>query len=108
MPNFFKDILRKDHKRVFGAREILKYIQTEIGSDNVNSIYWSVENNNVGDSALVTIENLGEESFPGLFLSEPLRKGHVKKFRKGFNTTFGNKISSCARLKFLIEEEKMR
>ena len=88
-------------------REILKYIQTEIGSDNVNSIYWSVENNNVGDSALVTIENLGEESFPGLFLSEPLRKGHVKKFRKGFNTTFGNKISSCARLKFLIEEEKM-
>ncbi len=26
MPNFFKDILRKDHKRVFGAREILKYI----------------------------------------------------------------------------------
>jgi hypothetical protein len=42
-----------------------------------------------------------------LFLSEPLRKGHVKKFRKGFNTTFGNKISSCARLKYLIEEDKM-
>lgn len=26
MSNFFKDILRKDHKPVFGAREILKYI----------------------------------------------------------------------------------
>jgi len=86
-------------------RDVLRYIQDEIGGGN--SIYWSVENNTIGDSALVTIENLGEESFPGLFLSEPLRKGHVKKFRKGFNTTFGNKISSCARLKFLIEEDKM-
>jgi len=88
-------------------RDVLRYIQDEIGMENTNSIYWSVENNTVGDSALVTIENLGEETFPGLFLSEPLRKGHVKKFRKGFNTTFGNKISSCARLKFLIEEDKM-
>ena len=88
-------------------RDILRYIQDEIGMENTNAIYWSVENNTVGDSALVVIENLGEETFPGLFLSEPLRKGHVKKFRKGFNTTFGNKISSCARLKYLIEEEKM-
>jgi hypothetical protein len=88
-------------------RDILRYIQDEIGIEHTNSIYWSVENNNVGDSALVVIENLGEETFPGLFLSEPIRKGHVKKFRKGFNTTFGNKISSCARLKFLIEEGKM-
>ena len=88
-------------------RDILRYIQDEIGMEYTNSIYWSVENNNVGDSALVVIENLGEETFPGLFLSEPIRKGHVKKFRKGFNTTFGNKISSCARLKFLIEEGKM-
>ena len=88
-------------------REILRYIQEELGDNHPNSIYWSVENNTVGDSALVVIENLGEETFPGLFLSEPLRKGHVKKFRKGFNTTFGNKISSCARLKYLIEEDKM-
>ena len=88
-------------------REILRYIQEELGDNHPNSIYWSIENNTVGDSALVVIENLGEETFPGLFLSEPLRKGHVKKFRKGFNTTFGNKISSCARLKYLIEEDKM-
>ena len=25
MSNFYKDILRKDHKKVFGARELLKY-----------------------------------------------------------------------------------
>jgi hypothetical protein len=50
---------------------------------------------------------MGEETFPGLFVSEPVRKGHVRKFRKGFNTTFNNKISACSRLKFLIEENKM-
>ena len=61
----------------------------------------------MGESALVVIDNLGEETFPGLFLSEPLRKGHVKKFRKGFNTTFGNKISACSKVKFMIEEGKM-
>jgi hypothetical protein len=90
-------------------RDILKYIQDNIGGpESFNSIYWSVENNTVGESALVVIDNLGEETFPGLFLSEPLRKGHVKKFRKGFNTTFGNKIATCAKVKYLIEEEKMK
>jgi hypothetical protein len=88
-------------------RDMLKYVQDAIGADNYDSIYWSVENNTVGESALVVIENLGEETFPGLFLSEPNRKGHVRKFRKGFNTTFGNKISACAKLKYLIEENKM-
>ena len=88
-------------------RDILRYIQQEIGEENTNSIYWSTENNTVGEAALVVIQDLGEETFPGLFLSEPTRKGHVKKFRKGFNTTFNNKISACSRLKFLIEENKM-
>ena len=89
-------------------RDVLKYIQDEVGSDWTNNIYWSVENNTVGEAALVVIADLGEETFPGLFVSEPVRKGHVRKFRKGFNTTFSNKISACARLKFLIEEDKMK
>jgi len=90
-------------------RDILKYIQDEIGgAESFNQIYWSVENNTVGESALVVIENLGEETFPGLFLSEPARKGHVRKFRKGFNTTFGNKIAACAKVKFMVEEDKLK
>jgi hypothetical protein len=88
-------------------RDILKYIADEIGGESYNQIYYSVENNTVGESALVVIDNLGEETFPGVFLSEPARRGHVKKFRKGFNTTFGNKISTCAKVKYLIEEEKL-
>ena len=88
-------------------RDVLKYLSDEIGENSYSSIYWSVENNTVGESALVVIDNLGEETFPGVFLSEPSRKGHVKKFRKGFNTTHGSKIAACAKAKFLIEEEKM-
>jgi hypothetical protein len=88
-------------------RDILKYIQDEIGAENYSNIYWSVENNTVGESALVVIDNLGEETFPGFMLSEVGRKGHVRKFRKGFNTTHGSKIAACAKTKFLIEEEKM-
>jgi len=89
-------------------RDVIKFIADEIGGESFNQIYWSVENNTVGESALVVIENLGEETFPGLFLSEPLRKGHVKKFRKGFNTTHGTKIATCAKVKYLIEENKMK
>lgn len=89
-------------------RDILIYIEKEIGLENRNSIYWSVENNTLGEAALVVIANLGEETFPGLFLSEPVKKGHVRKFRKGFNTTHGSKISACSRLKYLIEEDKLQ
>jgi hypothetical protein len=89
-------------------RDVIRQVQDEIGIDYNNSIYWSVENNTVGESALVVIKDLEEESFPGLFVSEPVKKGHVRKFRKGFNTTFGSKISACARLKYLIEEDKMK
>jgi hypothetical protein len=89
-------------------RDVIKYIQDEIGDDYPNSIYWSIENNTVGEAGLVVIADLGEDTFPGLFVSEPAKKGHVRKFRKGFNTTFGSKISACSRLKYLVEEDKMK
>jgi hypothetical protein len=89
-------------------KEILKYIQDSIGENNNNNIYWSVENNAVGEAALICIRDIGEENFPGMFVSEPIRKGHVRKFRKGFNTTHKTKISAAARLKYLIEAGKMK
>lgn len=89
-------------------RDVLRYIQDEIGMEDNNNIYWSCENNTVGEAALVVISDLGEDTFPGLFISEPVRKGHVRKFRKGFNTTFNSKISACSRLKFLVEEDKLK
>lgn len=87
-------------------RDILKHLQEQM-PEGMNNIYWSIENNSVGESGLVVIKNVGEENFPGLMISEPVRKGHVRKFRKGFNTTHGSKISACARLKHLIETTKM-
>ena len=86
--------------------DIARYLEQECG--NANSIYWSVENNSIGEAALIVINDFGEENIPGLFVSEPIRKGHVRKFRKGFNTTHGTKVSACARLKTMIENEKMK
>jgi len=96
----------QDQVKIF--RDVIRYIQDEIGQDYTNSIYWSVENNTLGEAALVVIANLGEDTFPGLFLSEPVKKGHVRKFRKGFNTTYGSKISACSRLKYFIEQDQMK
>jgi hypothetical protein len=89
-------------------REILKYLVDTIGEENASNIYWSLENNTVGEAGLICIKNIGEEHFPGLLVSEPIRKGHVRKFRKGFNTTHKTKISAAARLKHLIETGKMK
>jgi hypothetical protein len=89
-------------------RDILKYIQSrgeEKGS--VPQIYYSVENNSLGEAALIVISDIGEENFPGLFLSEPIRKGHIRKFRKGFNTTHRSKVTACSQLKNLVETNKM-
>jgi hypothetical protein len=66
-------------------------------------IYYSVENNTLGEAALIVISDLGEENFHGLFLSEPMRKGHIRKFRKGFNTTHRSKITCCSQLKNMLE-----
>jgi hypothetical protein len=85
--------------------DICKYLAQETG--NPNGIYWSVENNGIGEAALLVINDFGEEAIPGLFVSEPIRKGHVRKFRKGFNTTHGSKITACSRLKTMIENDKM-
>ena len=87
-------------------RDICEYIAKE--TQNPQGIYWSVENNSIGEAALIVINELGEENIPGLFVSEPIRKGHVRKFRKGFNTTHGTKVSACARLKTMIEGDKMK
>jgi hypothetical protein len=85
--------------------DICTYLQSE--TSNTNGIYWSVENNGIGEACLLVINDFGEENIPGLFVSEPMRKGHVRKFRKGFNTTHGTKITACSRLKTMLENDKM-
>jgi hypothetical protein len=86
-------------------RDICSYIADECKSDS--GIYWSVENNGLGEAALLVINDFGEENIPGLFISEPIKKGHVRKFRKGFNTTHSSKVTTCSRLKTMIENDKL-
>src|SRR6056300_1072347 len=85
--------------------DICNYIKQECKTDT--NIYWSVENNGIGEAALIVINDFGEENISGMFVSEPIRKGHVRKFRKGFNTTHSTKITACSRLKTMIENDKM-
>jgi len=90
-------------------QDILKYItneQTAAGNSNP-TVYYSVENNTLGEAALVTISDIGEENFQGLFLSEPIRKGHVRRYRKGFNTTHKTKITACSLFKNALEKDKL-
>lgn len=90
-------------------REICKFIDEQCANEGITStIYYSVENNNVGEAALMVINELGEDTFPGLFLSEPIKKGHARRYRKGFNTSHKNKISICSKLKQLIENGKLK
>jgi hypothetical protein len=90
-------------------RDICSYINDEVSKRGSQaSIYYSVENNSVGEAALVAINELGEETIPGLFLSEPIKKGHVRRFRRGFNTTHSSKISTCSKLKHLIESDRLK
>jgi hypothetical protein len=75
--------------------------------DNPQSIYFSVENNTIGEAALISIAEYGEENIRGYFLSEP-GGGGSRRYRKGFNTTHKPKLSACNKLKIMIESGRMK
>ena len=58
-----------------------------------SSIYYSVENNTIGEASLISIQDYGEQNIEGYFLSD------IGKVRKGFNTTHKTKLASCASLR---------
>jgi hypothetical protein len=92
-------------RQVAIVKEICQYISEEIKSPT--NVYYSVENNTLGEAALVVISQMGEENIPGIFLSEP-RKGAVgTRYRKGFTTTNKSKLAACAKLKSLIETKRI-
>ena len=87
---------------------ILRGMLTEIQSGAPEAeIYWSVENNTLGEAALVVINEMGEENLPGTFISEPRRAGSSRGYRKGFTTTNKSKLAACSKFKNWIETDKM-
>lgn len=75
--------------------------------DDQLSIYYSVENNTVGEAALVSLAEYGDENIMGILLNEPKRKGTSRIYRKGFNTTNKSKLAACSKFKNLIESNRM-
>lgn len=80
--------------------QINKYIEDCTGEPN--NIYYSIENNSIGEAALISLNEYGENNIPGIFLNEPGKK------RKGFNTTHKVKLVACAKFKTLVESKKMK
>jgi hypothetical protein len=79
--------------------QINKYIADCTGEPN--NIYYSLENNTIGEAALISLNEFGESNIPGIFLSEPGKK------RKGFNTSQKPKLVACTKFKTLLESGKM-
>ncbi len=70
-------------------------------------IYWTFENNSLGEAILQIIDDTGLDKFPGQIINEKKRKGKVRRFRKGLCTTTTSKLASCTKFKSLIESDRM-
>jgi hypothetical protein len=66
-----------------------------------NNLYYSIENNTIGEAALVSLDEYGEMNVPGSLMSEP------GKNRRGFNTNKTSKLAACAKFKTLLETKKL-
>jgi len=85
--------------------DICKHINEKIKDSK--SIYYSIENNTIGEAALISIAEYGEENIQGYFLSESGGTSG-RRYRKGFNTTNKPKLAACAKMKNLIETGRMK
>jgi hypothetical protein len=81
-------------------KQINEYIVECTGQPN--NLYYSIENNSIGEAALISLREFGESNIPGIFISERGKK------RKGYTTTQKVKLSACAKFKTLLESNKLR
>lgn len=87
--------------------DIVRQIHDVVKDDR--SIYYSIENNTIGEAALISIEEYGEENIKGYFLSDnTVVSSGGRRYRKGFNTTNRVKLLACNKLKLLVESDRMK
>jgi hypothetical protein len=79
--------------------QVINYI-VEI-TNQPNNIYYSIENNSIGEAALISLKEFGESNIQGIFISERGKK------RRGYTTTQKVKLSACAKFKTLLESKKL-
>lgn len=92
-------------RQIVIMKEIIDYIADIVGHNE--RIYYSIENNTLGEAGLVTIAEIGEENIRGIFLSEPAKAGNARRFRKGFTTTAKSKLAACSKFKMLLETDRI-
>jgi len=90
-----------------GQIKIMLQILYYLRDNACRELYWSVENNTIGEAALVVIRDTGEEQFPGEFIHEP-KKIQGKRGRKGFHTGHRSKMEACLNFKRLLEQDKVK
>ena len=72
-------------------------------------IYWTLENNSLGEAPLIVIADTGEENFPGTFIHEPKSSNNSgRRRRKGLTTSVKTKLPALSKLKSLIESNRMQ
>lgn len=92
--------------------KILHFIKSELAADMSQkdspdgSIYWTFENNGVGEAISSLVSEFGEDRFPGFYMHEPKRAG-IRTGRKGLTTSHKPKIAACTKLKSLIESNRI-
>lgn len=79
----------------------------EKGAKNIEEhLFWSVESNNIGEAAIVEIQHLGFENFPGTLINEPKRT-RTGRIRRGMVTSKSTKKTACFHMQKLMETMRM-
>ena len=87
--------------------DIVKELNAVVNDEK--SIYYSVENNTIGEAALISIAEYGEDNIPGYFLSDnSVVNTTGRRLRKGFNTSNKSKLTACNKFKILVESNRMK
>jgi hypothetical protein len=87
--------------------DICKFINNVV--QDTRSVYYSIENNTIGEAALISISDYGENNIQGYFLSDnTVTSSSGRRYRKGFNTTNKSKLNACNKLKTMIEGDRMK
>lgn len=89
---------------------IVNYIHSEMKKSREQrgepEIYFTLENNSWGEAAILTIDELGEDTFQGVWLHERRQPG-TPRLRRGLNTNTRSKALACMKLKSLVESSKL-
>lgn len=85
----------------------IAYRMQSTGMINIDeNLYWTFESNSIGETAVLSISQMGIENFPGRLINEPKRT-RVGRIRRGLTTSKSTKKTACFHLQKLIETERL-